>query len=506
MTGLLLTGCGVSRNIANDGAPLTEEEKTADFRYFFRTMLDGNPAIGEYGELYGFSFAERKAFYENSVLQTKDDYEFYCVMSAIGLEIPSFHTDLVEPDPAVYRSLHCYNRREVDRREILEGCERWQTLIREGAEPYKEDGFFVFSYVDGEYVLNRIYSTQPEIKEAAVLISVDGVPADSFITEHLFLSGLHYDGANEKIYRSSLIFGDTHGEDVVLRVKTMGGEISEINAKLSLYAAEAFLYDRVSDELSDPLMSYECREYAYLRIDSFSPATAEYTSAFLSDCENDNVIIDLRECYGGKTDYAAKNIYPYLYADSLCFRKHWYIPKTEVNTPLTRGLVNRIMLKLRSAEDCPYSAQSKYLQSEIETEYTGKRSADRTVYLLCGRGTGSAADTFTAILKDRQLACVIGNNTGGEGLMNSYMVRLCPNSGLAFVYMPGGAKNADGTDNSVYGTAPDVYVNQSAEDFLRMMQFEENGETVSDPDRLLQVDTVLRKAVEMIRQDDSSMD
>ena len=77
---------------------------------------------------------------------------------------------------------------------------------------------------------------------------------------------------------------------------------------------------------------------------------------------------------------------------------------------------------------------------------------------LCLRsGTGSAADRFASDMKNAKLAVLIGNNTGGEGLMASYKASYLPNSGLVYIYMPGAAKNPDGSDNSAIGTSPNIY-------------------------------------------------
>jgi C-terminal processing protease CtpA/Prc len=95
----------------------------------------------------------------------------------------------------------------------------------------------------------------------------------------------------------------------------------------------------------------------------------------------------------------------------------------------------------------------------------GYVTSNKKVYLLVSDGTGSAADGFAALLKENNLATLIGSNTGGEGLADSFMMDSLPNSGLVFIYTYSIAFGCDGLNNSVYGTSPDVYVNMSVDGF-----------------------------------------
>jgi C-terminal processing protease CtpA/Prc len=110
--------------------------------------------------------------------------------------------------------------------------------------------------------------------------------------------------------------------------------------------------------------------------------------------------------------------------------------------------------------------------------------------------TGSAADRFVSDMKKNNMVTVIGNNTGGEGLANSYNMVSLPNSKVLLVYMPGGAKNPDGTDNSLYGTAPDYYVTQSIEDYYG--ECENVADETFDYSENYTYDTELRFAVDVM--------
>jgi C-terminal processing protease CtpA/Prc len=133
----------------------------------------------------------------------------------------------------------------------------------------------------------------------------------------------------------------------------------------------------------------------------------------------------------------------------------------------------------------------------VTRKYKGKQKQNKNVIILTRMNTGSAADRFVSDMKKNNMATVIGNNTGGEGLASSYNMVSLPNSKLAFIYMPGGAKNPDGTDNSLYGTAPDYYVTQSVEDYYA--ECEKDTDKAFDYTEDYEYDTVLRYAVDVMK-------
>lgn len=102
------------------------------------------------------------------------------------------------------------------------------------------------------------------------------------------------------------------------------------------------------------------------------------------------------------------------------------------------------------------------------------------------------------MIKDNQLGTLFGENTGGEGLMNSYIADIMPNSHLVFVYMPGKALNSDNTDNSAFGTQPDVYVDMTIDGYYKMNDMEKQKKDIQSFDNRLLWDNVLQKAVEKI--------
>lgn len=138
---------------------------------------------------------------------------------------------------------------------------------------------------------------------------------------------------------------------------------------------------------------------------------------------------------------------------------------------------------------------------ETTSEYEGG-SVDRRshIFYLVGRKTASAADEYIAMIQENDLGTVIGTDTAGEGLGGSFVACMLENSGWVFNFYPCQAMNADGTNNAVIGTAPDIYKTQSVESFYRQRSFEEEGVNIGTYENRLKWDNVLLETLDIIKE------
>ena len=175
------------------------------------------------------------------------------------------------------------------------------------------------------------------------------------------------------------------------------------------------------------------------------------------------IVIDLRKNYGGLIGYAKEYLFPALYKEKVEFSFQWSVPKSEGNRYITKDIVTCIKYNRRLKEN-------KYFYSYKDT-FVGKESENKNVYYLVGPSTGSAADEYIAMIKENGLGTIVGENTGGEGLGDSFVCNRLSNSSLVYVYYPSDSDSADGKSNSVYGTEPHIYINQTLEDYKKQQEF-----------------------------------
>ena len=103
------------------------------------------------------------------------------------------------------------------------------------------------------------------------------------------------------------------------------------------------------------------------------------------------------------------------------------------------------------------------------------------------------------MIKEKKLGTIIGTNTYGEGLADSFKCSSLKNSGLVYIYFPSLSYNEDGTNNSLYGTSPDVYIEQSKDSFYSQRALQANQVDIFYIEKE-KYDTVLIKTIEMIEQ------
>ena len=129
-------------------------------------------------------------------------------------------------------------------------------------------------------------------------------------------------------------------------------------------------------------------------------------------------------------------------------------------------------------------------------KFEGKSEREYNIYVLVSHFSVSAADKFASIIKDHGLGTVIGVfNTGGEAY-GSPDIKVLKKSGLYFYYTPFKSLNRDGTDNSVYGTSPDIYVTLNDEFFIKRDELLLQGEPYGTYENRLKWDGVLIRALE----------
>lgn len=479
---------------------LTEKEKLEDFNFFFDTITSSMPMIDEYDSLYGFNVKERKEYYQELVRATKSDYEFFCVMSALTQEIPSFHTDLVSPESS--DTLHCYNSKKTSSdRKVISYNYYWNDLIDDNTAISRD--YYVFTYVDGEYLFNSTESTGTFDGEKASLLEIDGINVDDFVTSNIMMYNLFYDGKNAKPCRTKIVLNNIDGENKKVKLQLQDGTIIEKELSYSIYNEADFMYKKASDSKEKDYMFYETNDYAYLSLDNMSNPYGDEIKEKLANLNCSHVIIDLRGNYGGNTGYAAKYIYPSLFYNSIEEISDWYLPDSDANKVIVNDWANQLVHKFSRADESPYKTENgiRMLHAKSEQDYRGRNKENMDVILLTSQKTGSAADRFVSDMKKNNLALVVGNNTGGEGLMFSFNAMSLPNSCLVFVYMPSGAKNPDGSDNSVCGTKADVYINLSKSDFYTYNEMLENSEDCTLFENKLKYDTALKYCINYFEED-----
>lgn len=339
------------------------------------------------------------------------------------------------------------------------------------------------------------------------LLEVNGTDIHDYVLESQFSSiKKRYDTQHDRLYLPLFYINNKLGEPVTLTLEDCEGKryyreaFCEKEKGAGLYLNWAYGEETAAPSvLNQYVYNYidEINDTGYIRIAAFGRNEQEEIEDKLnevSDCKS--IIVDLRDNYGGMQKVAQECIYPKLFCDNVTMQNRWYMIASPSNKKIAWEdiLSFDFNLRLKRAEKGEvYAADKKeYLYAIRNYEYKGEAKEEKNVYVLINNSTGSAADGFTAALK-KTSAVVIGENTNGEGLARSFTCDYLPNSGLVFIYMFGKAFNEDGTDNSLYGTAPDIYEYISAEGCAKVVELASQGKDPYTFENRLEWDNVLKR-------------
>lgn len=492
---------------------MSEEDKLSDFNYLFDCISSSVPVdtLDELNNLYNIDFVGRHDTYIDMIKATENDLEFFAVMRAIIEDVPTFHTDLLYPDYDYYQTIDCWNIDNVlDTGYVNSKAVYWNTLLKEECSNYFNSSLEYYTYLydasNGNYI-----SDSEEI-----LLEINGNSIDSYV-EETSPNPIAFDHINKKIYRKwfdfySESYSDILSQKCTIKIRNDSGSVYEKTVYRDIVAdvlngyAKA-LGVRKSENTDQTVNNQPFYSFCDTENDVLYMNIAQMTHLSMSDIpdilkasDNVNVIIDLRNNIGGYFTNVQKLLYPYLYNHDISIINTWYMPDTKYTEKLVRASKKELSFKKSSYLPENSSETQEYLMSEdIITLKGNAEIINRNVYVLISGKTASAADGFVAALKDNNAAVIIGTNTAGEGRMTSFLADSFSASGLVFIYMPELAYNSDGSNNAVYGTAPDIYVHESS--------FDEDYFTGEDPyvyENRLKWDNVLIKALELITEKENT--
>lgn len=482
---------------------LTAEDKEEDFLYFYDSLKTGCPQAGV--KVNGKSVLDRKDELLEVVKNTENNFEFYCVMSSITANIPSCHTNIVT-NPEMFKLFsETFNAPNVILAENTNAyAAYWDGFYQENLVEPDISTHVEFFYVGGKYIYSPAYSCLSEEYTGSELVSVNGVPADEYAIEKLYPSMIRYDACNKKWCRNRADFNTVSGEKAEVRIKRSDGTEETLDLYFSISESSRFLMNYSSiqtPKLYEEAYSLEVHDnICYLKLNSFMNDSIYKIESELAELDkNLPLIIDIRDNEGGLSEAVTDYFYPLLYNTPNEFGQSIYAKKHgEISKPIYSVLwvlVNKVKIVNGKKVGAPIDG---YYYEMTEKRYLqGGENPTRDIYILIGKNSFSAADMFARVTKGKEGTLLIGTNTGGESSVSNYYMDILPNSRLAYLYTPSFSINADGENNAIYGTAPDIYKELTAENYLLRCEMEESGQDPYTYENRMKWDNVLTETIEM---------
>lgn len=224
--------------------------------------------------------------------------------------------------------------------------------------------------------------------------------------------------------------------------------------------------------------NYNGKKVAYIAIRSFDYPTVSQFKEAIDSAERDNVdyiVYDLRNNGGGLLS-SVTSMLTYLVADKTLLTEVVY---PEFTQKLTAGQYAWTSLS---------NDEGPYLYTSGSSIRYNQAYADHTVSIpsavLVNQYTASAAELFTAVLRDYKLATVVGETTYGKGCMQvTYSFR--DNSALKLtvaLYNPPCGVNYDITTEGPVGIAPEyevIFTDEENQNSLYLLPHEDDRQFVT---------------------------
>lgn len=398
--------------------------------------------------------------------------------------------------------------------------EHWFDVLHQKCrEHYDEEiNQLIFSYHSGEY--RGISESAEDIYgiDKAVLLTVNGTAADDFIKLSSSSLKLKYDHIGNKPFRDVLVFNDGFGEKCVIEyldeqggkhsleaycgigVETVISYIDYFKQLDGLAESDAQMSDNTSEDEPDytiigdfTVSRKEEQNLLILRADAFASLSSDgdaISNMVKTYSEGiDNIVIDIRNNRGGYYEYA-KRLLGALSDRDIVIGDDVYITKASYDRN-----------KNKSAYE--FDPKTKLYKTDASEAVRGEASEKKDLYLLISDSTGSSADMLAYEFKKNGLGTVIGtNNTCGER-DGTLCLNFSDISGIYYTYTEYSSFNSDGKVNSVYGTAPDIYVDTDIENYFTRKELIESRKDPYILENRLEWDNVLAETLEIIKEDEN---
>lgn len=519
----VLAGCmyffywnpGVDITVSGESVfPLTTEQKLEDFEYLYDTLKAAFPYFEVKKRQFGTDWLAMRDEFEAQIRSANSDLEYYRTLNQILIQLQNGHTNLIEPGASyeeyvkLYRDQGPWNQVFSNIR-VKERYDYWKGVVTEGTDAYIP---VLFRYIEGQYVADDSYAggdlKELGLPKGSVLNFVDGVAADEYIQGLKSQRILTIDRTRNKPMLKRFVIRSQ--KEVQLGVTLPEG--TKTNILLSPVEYNTLLTNGDKPEHLYTTELFEEINTAYLKIQSFSASYVDKDREGILDFLRkastcDALIIDIRGNGGGSTNYWMNNLVAPLTSKTLkseaylLFRNSNYL-KPFMKRKMFVGIHGlKPLTELTPAGDIPIYFENNdgvFKSMESSVSPSGTTGFAGKIYLLVDKYVFSSAEAFAVFAKSTGWATLVGTDTGGDGIGIDPVVFALPNSGLIVRFPCEMGVTPDGKPNEETATIPDIYVEQTYEDYLFMVKQLSNGEDTERLENRLKHDTILRAVWELL--------
>lgn len=433
-------------------------------------------------KVFNDDFLKDKHKFIDKITKSKNDVEFWDNIQQTMLSLRNAHTHIVMEE--VFLS-------QIYDKEAISKCDYWRRLMKKHL--YLPD--IKLKYVEGKYIV--IKSKNKEIPIGSIVTKINGQEINEYIKSKKGKFFLSKDSKRNIFYSMWYEYYKINNSQDEVEV-VCNGLKSNKKVKYNKINQEIadFYYSNSKDNTSNVITDkINNKKTAYLRIKSFSKKFYEndkkIIEGFFNNLNNvESLVIDIRG-NGGGTD---------LYSNLLCSFLTDRSPKYYFCIRKTKFMQDRFcFLSEMDMKDLPknnynldgfqaLNINNNNKLSKVTNKFKGR------VYILIDGAVYSASEHFVDGVKTSDKVKFIGTTTSGDGTGWGPIATYLPKSKIIIQMTPGLTINEDGTVNEEVCNNPDIYIEQSIDDYSKFLK---SG--LNDIIRT-KYDTVYNKTLEIIKK------
>lgn len=467
---------------------MTERDWLDDLESLFSIMRSNNPYLSLKERLLGYKWLDLYDRYRERIKKSHSLEDYLEVFFDAVQSLQNGHSVIITPDwldgfydVKYYRETSPFSDIFTD--ELKKYYQYWEPIIDEFLKKRNSLSFDAgVWYSNGDYIVENGHGDWEEkYGWHSRVIAVNDKPIDEAARDCYERGILNWDFKREKFYLFKL--APRHfGPDAVFTIQTKSADERKVvfeagfEYPYSLYAA--YPTPRLDTKI------WPEKKAGYVRIGDFSDNLEEDDNKVLLEFykkveEFDLLIIDVRGNQGGSYGPWMRNVIAPLTKEKLSSKMH-----------LAFRSGNYVEMFRRVANIGPIVPKDSFeqLPPEVLTEdftiydYTqtvepsGEIDFNGRIIILIDAITFSATDAFALFCKETGFAKLYGIPSGGDGISDSPIYYILPNSKLLVRFTPGMGIDYTGKANEEVCVHPDIYHESPFGDMDSLVEFVLNQE------------------------------
>ncbi|MFW9816381.1 MAG: S41 family peptidase [Candidatus Thorarchaeota archaeon] len=462
---------------------MTKQDWLDDLEALFSLMRDNNPYLSMKERLLGYSWLDLFDEYRNRIESSHSSEDYLEVIFDAVQSLQNAHSAVIDPerlegfyDVKYYCETSPFS--DIFSDELKKYYQYWKPifdkfLMKRNSLNYDASAW----YSNGEYLIEAGHGNWEEkYGRHSRVIAVNDKPIDEVVMECYEKAIFNWDFKRKKFYLFR-ITPRCFGPDDVFTIQTRSGEEKKVVFETSFDFSYSFHTVYPIERLETKV--WPEKKAGYVRIGDFSDDMEKDDKIILQEFYKkvekfDLIIIDVRGNQGGSYGPWMRNVIAPLSRDKLsskmhlAFRSGDYVDMfrkvADVGDIVTKDSFENLPTEVL-IDDFTIYDYTQTVEPAREIDFKGR------IIVLIDAITFSATDAFALFCKETGFAKLYGIPSGGDGISDSPIYYILPNSKLLVRFTPGMGIDYTGHANEEVCVHPDVYHESPFGDMQELVDF-----------------------------------